>query len=121
MGDPEGLNIHSHSEQPQPQESCVLMHISLRLITSLAHAAIWCGYALVENGITLPFSSATATTKAVFFPARFCTSRQFLNTPQTELNTEGPNISARKGWLSVGYPTLARITILIQGHPRIVE
>ena len=41
MGDPEGLNTHEHSEQPQPQKLCSSIHTSLRRMASLAHLAIW--------------------------------------------------------------------------------
>ena len=68
MGDPEILNTHSHSEQPQPLKSCFSIHTSVRLMASLARLAIWCGYGSLKDGVAFVFDG-TATTKTGLFVA----------------------------------------------------
>ena len=68
MGDPEILDTHPQSEQPQPSKLCVSIHISLRLISSPARHAIWYGFALVKDGVALVISGSAAMAKATFAP-----------------------------------------------------
>jgi hypothetical protein len=66
------------------------------------------GYASVKEGVASVFPSATAKTRA---------GTHIKN--RTEYN-KVREITDSEGRLSVGYATLARVTISIQGHPRTV-
>ena len=91
-GDPEGLNTHAHSEQPQTETRRTSLRTSLRLMVSRANLAIWCGYAQKP-----PFLIGLGEAP--------------------HLNTQTVDVTDGEGLLSVGYPTKAGIAISIRGHP----
>ena len=68
MGDPEILNTHPHSEQPQPLKSGFSIHTSVRLMASLTRLAIRCGYGFLKNGVAFVFDG-TAMAKTGLFVA----------------------------------------------------
>ena|SRR6267143_4993615 len=104
---PNGLNIHAHSEQPQPQKCCSLIHISLRRIGSMATSRFGAVMLLLKDGVALAFDrTATTKTPVLIAPSEVLPKSLLFGTHQTEVDIQGRNISDRKRSLSVGYPTL---------------
>jgi hypothetical protein len=88
-------------------------------MASLAHLTIWCGYALVKDGVALVFERHCDDKSRLFIALGEVLHKSplFEQTSKPKLDTTGLKITDSKKLLSVGYPTLARIAICRRNGP----
>jgi hypothetical protein len=76
----------------------------------------------LKGGVAFVFDGTAMTKAALSLTERGSAQVTALKTHiKAEVNTQSLKTTDSKGLLSVGYPTMARITISIRGHPRAVE
>ena len=108
MGDPEGLNTHAHSEQPQPLKRGSSIHTSLRRIAPSRPRDLVRSCSC-EGVRSIGFFERNCEYKNRSGP-RFCTNRHSLNAYQTRTEYDRVlKITDSQGLLSVGYPTPANL------------
>src|SRR5580658_6766858 len=117
------MNTHEHSEQPHLPKGRSAIHTSLRRMASLAHLAIWCGYALVKDGVAFVFNCNCGEKAPRSLP---CASSAQVAPLRTQVKTE---LNAIRSWrLPIakdfclwGIQRWRKVFISIRGHLRTAE